>query len=161
MDHLKSHRESEDTKTIFIWSKPPELHLINTQSTELAASLGNHKCVHAHTHTYWIDSVLTLALGPSKPRAISWATVCSRRLLSSACCRRSLISSRVSSSGCTQQHRGEKRSHTDWSTDTQPWHTNASWSESIPYIHIQQMQRSISTNSFKLWFGVSKLDQKQ
>lgn len=74
-------------------------------------SLGFSLHMHAHTN----KSLLTLAFGPSMPRATSWATVCSRRLLSSACCRRSLISSRVSSSGCTERHtqRRTAKHHSD------------------------------------------------
>lgn len=92
------HSESD-----WIVSKNLALH------TGFDSLLGKHKCVHAHTHVqFCIHPVLTLALGPSRPRAMSWDTVCSRRLLISACCRRSLIRSSVSSSGChsnTQRRR--------------------------------------------------------
>lgn len=59
--------------------------------------------VCGHPRTDRRKEPLTLALGPSAPRAISWATVCSRRLLSSACCRRSWMSIRVNSSGCGER----------------------------------------------------------
>lgn len=86
---------------------------------------------HANTHACReISGGLTFGLLPSMLSCISCATVCSRILFSSACCRRSFISSRVSSSGCkggreghtaTMKHghttggcgRGKERTHQD------------------------------------------------
>lgn len=56
---------------------------------------------HTNTHAYrGFSGDLTFGLLPSMFSCISCATVFSRILFSSACCRRSFISSRVSSSGC-------------------------------------------------------------
>lgn len=56
---------------------------------------------HATRHACWdVPKSLTFGLSPSMLSCISCATVCSRILFSSACCRRSFISSRVNSSGC-------------------------------------------------------------
>lgn len=86
---------------------------------------------HANTHACReISGGLTFGLLPSMLSCISCATVCSRILFSSACCRRSFINSRVSSSGCkggreghtaTMKHghttggcgRGKERTHQD------------------------------------------------
>lgn len=51
---------------------------------------------------------LTFGLSPSMFSCISCATVCSRILFSSACCRRSFINSRVSSSGCKGREGGRE-----------------------------------------------------
>lgn len=59
-----------------------------------------------------ISGGLTFELSPSMFSCISCATVCSRILFSSACCRRSFISSRVSSSGCKGRREGGREGHT-------------------------------------------------
>lgn len=61
-----------------------------------------------------ISEGLTFGLSPLRFSCISCATVCSRRLFSSACCRRSFISSRVSSSGC----KGGRDTQPQWNRDT-------------------------------------------
>ncbi len=63
-----------------------------------------------------ISGGLTFGLSPSMFSCISCATVCSRILFSSACCRRSFISSRVSSSGCKGGRKGGTYSHNETGT---------------------------------------------
>lgn len=68
---------------------------------------------HANTDACrGISGGLTFELSPSMFSCISCATVCSRILFSSACCRRSFISSRVSSSGCKGGREGGREGHT-------------------------------------------------
>lgn len=72
---------------------------------------------NANTHACrGIPWGLTFGLSPSMFSCISCATVCSRILFSSACCRRSFISSRVSSSGCKGGREGGTYSHNETGT---------------------------------------------
>lgn len=74
---------------------------------------------HANTQAHrGISGGLTFGLSPSMFSCISCATVCSRILFSSACCRRSFISSRVSSSGCKEGREEGKETQPRWNRDT-------------------------------------------
>lgn len=73
----------------------------------------SHKNTHACGKT---SGGLTFGLSSSMFSCISCATVCSRILFSSACCRRSFISSRVSSSGCKGGRGRETHHHKETGT---------------------------------------------
>lgn len=76
-----------------------------------------HTAAHANTHACrGISGGLTFGLSPSMLSCISCDTVWSRILFSSACCRRSFISSRVSSSGCKGRRRGGMYRHNETGT---------------------------------------------
>lgn len=119
--------------------------------TKCGVLAGGSTNAYMHTHVC-IHSSLTLALGPSIPRAISWATVCSRRLLSSACCRRSLISSRVSSSGCTQQHTegGRRRAASLTSTAPTNWLRGTTGANTMLVFSVLTSER---VPTFDMWLG--------
>lgn len=98
---------------------------------------------HANTHACReISGGLTFGLLPSMLSCISCATVCSRILFSSACCRRSFISSRVSSSGCKGGREGGTYSHNETRT-----HHRGVWErkgENTPGQAVQRYQAPIS-----------------